>query len=289
MKHVLSIDYETFSDEPIKKAGLYRYIQSPVFEPLLCGYSINGGPTLTLDLVTDADHRRFFRSDFARMLFSPEYEKHAWNAAFEIMASATCFNLPPENLRWFAEQWRDTMLHARYCGLPGSLDGCGKALGLPEDKKKQAAGKALIRTFSVPRTPTARDPRARVRPEDEPEKWNLFKEYNIQDVVTESYIENLLAPWPVPEFLQRQWVLDLVQNARGVGVDMTLVSGALRCAGDTNAALTAEAKELTGLENPNSTAQLLGWIKANYGEDALSTMDKTAVAELMERVNEDDE
>lgn len=282
MRH-LSIDIETFSDEPIAKTGLYRYAQSPAFDILLFGYSFDGASPCVLDLTTNDGREKLMA--MVDSLYDANTIKHAWNAAFEWYCLSVWLRrrklpeLPPE-------QWWDTMLHALYCGLPGSLEACGIALDLPNEKKKLAAGKALIRTFSVPRKPTARNPSTRTLPQDEPEKWALYKTYNQQDVVTETTIDAMLSPWPVPDGVQRQWVLDLRQNLRGVGVDIELVHGALVCATAANAALLQESRRLTGLANPKSTTQLLGWLRDRLGGAAPKTLDKDTVSGLLPGISD---
>ena len=187
---------------------------------------------------------------------------------------------------WFS-QWRDTALHARYCGLPSSLDAVGNALGFGEDKKKMAIGKRLIGTFSVPRKPTARDSRTRVMPVDEPEKWQLYIDYNRRDVETEMHVDAALAAWPVPEEVQREWVLDQVQQMRGVAIDSDLVDGALEIMAAKNAALLEEGAAITGLDNPNSTVQLRKWLNdAIDGEQ--ETLRKADVAELLKTLPDGD-
>lgn len=260
--HHLNIDLETFSSVDIKKAGLYRYVQSPDFEILLFAYSLDGAPVQVIDFTQG----ELISADLLRALVNPNVVKHAYNAAFEwYCLNRARKNLIPGGALRNLRQWQDTMLHSLYCGYPASLDAAGKALGLPEDKRKLATGKALIKQFCTPRKPTERDKRTRIRPADEPEKWQLFKEYNRQDVVTEQEIERRLSCFPVPEYVQRQWITDLTINARGVAVDLDLIHGALDCSDFVTTTLTEEAVQLTGLDNPNSVPQLSGWLTKEMG------------------------
>lgn len=275
MNH-LSIDLETFSSVPIKKAGLYKYVQSPDFEILLFAYSFDGAPATVVDFT--AGER--LPADVLHALTDPTCIKHAYNAAFEWYCLEQAGYLSGLSRRDALAQWRDTMLHALYCGFPGSLEAAGSALGLPEDKRKLTTGRALIRTFCVPRTPTVRDPRTRIRPQDEPEKWELFKAYNRQDVATEMEIERRLAPWAVPDPVQAQWITDQIINARGVRLDLELVCGACACNESITQQLTAEAAEISGLSNPNSVAQLAEWLQAETGEE-LSDLRKDTVSDLL--------
>lgn len=269
--HNINIDLETYSGVDISKGGLYKYAQSPDFEILLIGYSIDGGPVEVIDC-TKTSAPEWFK----RILTDGDYIKHAYNASFEwYCLSVWMGKLLP------VDQWRDTMLHGLYCGYTAGLDATGRALGLPEDKRKLATGKALIRTFCVPTKPTKTNGgRTRTLPQHEPEKWNLFIEYNRQDVVTEQEIDRLLAPWPVPDWVQKQWETDLMINARGVTVDTDLVAGALACGAKSAEENTAEAQQLSGLDNPNSVAQLKAWLAEETGEE-YADLRKDTIAQLL--------
>ncbi|TGJ75503.1 DNA polymerase [Caproiciproducens galactitolivorans] len=286
MIHHLNIDLETFSSVPIAKAGLYKYVQSPDFQILLLGYSIDGAPPIVVDLASGEK----IPGELLRALNDPNVIKHAYNAAFEWYCLTSCKNnLITGNPIDSLPSWRDTMLHALYCGYPASLDVAGKALGLPEDKRKLATGKALIRTFCVPCKPTARNGnRTRTLPQHEPEKWELFKEYNRQDVITEQEIERRLSPFPVPPEVQHQWETDLRINSRGVAVDLDLIHGALECSDTVTVALAKEAVQLTGLDNPNSVAQLSRWLTKETGEEVADLRKDTVAAMLGSNLNSDD-
>lgn len=274
MKHHLSIDLETFSSVSIKKAGAQAYLRSPDFEILLFAYSLDGGPSTVIDLAC-GEKVPWWLYD---ALINPDYIKHAYNAAFEwgCLSRYMGVKLSPS-------QWRDTMLHSLYCGYPASLDAAGRALGLPEDKQKLNTGKALIRYFCVPCKATkSNGQRTRNLPHHDPDKWRLFKEYNAQDVVSEMEIEQRLSAFPVPDFVQKQWETDLLINDRGVAVDMDFVHGALALGETVRSTLTKEAKELTGLFNPNSVKQLAQWLEAETGEE-VSSLRKETVAALLGR------
>lgn len=184
--HHLSIDIETYSDVDIKKAGLYRYAQSPAFAILLFAYSLDSGPVQVIDLASGGP-RSCFPVWLQRALKDPNYIKHAYNAPFEWYCLCQFFRWDPaKEGRVFLSQWRCTMLHGLYCGYPAGLDAVGKALGLAEDKQKLSTGKALIRYFCTPCAPTKTNgQRTRNLPHHDPAKWELFKAYNAQDVVTE--------------------------------------------------------------------------------------------------------
>lgn len=273
MTHHLNIDLETFSSVPIGKAGLYKYVQSPDFQILLFGYSLDGTPPVVVDLARGER----IPQEINNALFSDQVIKHAYNAAFEWYCLSR--NLP--NRESWLYQWRCTMLHGLYCGYTAGLDATGKALGLPDDKRKLATGKALIKLFCTPTKPTARNGnRIRTLPQHEPEKWGLFKTYNVGDVIAEQEIERRLSPFPVPDAVQHQWETDLRINSRGVAVDLDLIHGALECSDTVTSALTDEAVQLTGLDNPNSVAQLSGWLAKETGE-AVDDLRKDTVKTML--------
>lgn len=274
----LSIDLETYSDVNLKKAGLYRYVQSPAFEILLFAYSLDGAPTQVVDMAQGEK----IPLEVVHALTDPQCLKHAYNAAFEwyCLSKYMGVQLPPS-------QWCDTMLHGLYAGYTAGLDATGRALGIPEDKQKLATGKALIRYFCVPCKPTkSNGGRTRNYPHHDPEKWELFKTYNGQDVVAEMEIERRLSVFPVPDFVQKQWETDLLINARGVAVDMDFCEGALELGETIRAQLTDEAVQLSGLQNPNSVKQLARWLSAETGDD-ITSLRKETIKELLGRDNAD--
>ena len=288
MRH-LSIDIETKSSVDIGKAGLYRYAQSPDFEILLIAYKFDERPVKILDLTDEKlrgkqgallnGRQKEFNGECAELceaLRSPRIIKHAYNAAFEwYCLNQAGFETP-------LEQWRCTMAHGLYCGYTAGLDATGRAIGLPQDKQKLTAGKALIRYFCVPCKPAkSNGNRTRNLPRHAPEKWSLFKDYCKQDVVTESEILKRLSLFPMPEEEERLWQMDIRMNAFGVRVDGELIQGALEIDSESAGRLEEEARSLTGLGNPNSAAQLLPWLRANGLE--LENLQKATVAEALGR------
>lgn len=268
----LSIDLETFSSVPIAKAGAQKYIASPDFEILLFAYSLNGAPSVCCDIAQG----ELLPDWVLDALCDPQCLKHAYNAAFEwgCLSKFMGRQLPPE-------QWRCTMFHGLYAGYPAGLDAAGRALGLPEDKRKLSTGKALIRYFCVPCTPTkSNGGRRRNLPSHDPVRWELFKEYNAQDVTTEMEIERRLSLITVPDWLQRQWETDLLINARGVAVDMEMVNGALEIGATVRERLTQEAVRISGLSNPNSVQQLSAWLEQETGEE-VTDLRKDTVAKMI--------
>lgn len=272
MKH-LSIDIETRSSVDIGKAGLYKYAQSPDFRILLFAFQEDENPVEVVDLAQGEG----IPEHAVRMLADPDVTKHAYNAAFEWY----CLNRA--GYQTPLEQWRCTMAHGLYCGYTAGLDATGKAIGLPRDKQKLAAGKALIRYFCVPCRPTKTNGnRTWNQPWHAKEKWELFKEYNRQDVVTERAILNRLEQFPMPESEQKQWQMDVLMNAFGVRVDTELIKGALYIDAVSTQELTEEAVRITGLGNPNSGAQLVPWLNTQCGRDRFQDIQKATVADALD-------
>lgn len=272
--HHLSIDIETRSSIDIGKAGAYKYAQSPDFEILLFAYQWNNDPVKVIDLKNGEELPCWLMQALA----DPNVIKHAYNAAFEWY----CLNCAGYETP--IEQWRCTMAHGLYCGYTAGLDATGKAIGLPQDKQKLTTGKALIRYFCVPCKPTKTNgSRTWNQPWHDTDKWDLFKEYCKQDVVTEREILKRLDLFPMPEEEERLWQMDVLMNAYGVRVDTDLIEGALYIDQISTQRLTDEAISLTGLQNPNSAAQLLQWLRDN-GTEA-DNLQKATVAELLGGIN----
>lgn len=275
----LSIDIETKSSVDIGKAGLYRYAQSEDFEVLLFAYQIDEGEVELVDLAQGEQ----IPENVQLMLKDAAVVKHAYNAAFEWY----CLNRAGYETP--LEQWRCTMVHGLYCGYTAGLDATGKAIGLPQDKQKLTTGKALIRYFCVPCKPTkSNGNRTWNLPRHAPEKWELFKEYCKQDVVTEHAILKRLNYFPVPEEEQELWQQDIRINVFGVRVDSKLIEGALTIDGVSSAELTEEAINITGLQNPNSTVQLKAWVEKELSDSLemdveLPGLRKEEVSMLLER------
>ena len=266
----LSIDLETYSSVNIKKSGLYKYVQSSDFEILLFAYAYDEEAVQVVDLASG----EIIPEGVLLDLSNPEVEKHAYNAAFEYYCLSKFF-------RTVLEQWHCTMVHGLYCGYPGSLAAIGEALNLPQEKKKMAEGKNLIRYFCSPCTPTKRNGgRIRNLPFHDLAKWNLFKEYCQQDVVTERVIARKLSTHPLPSSEHALWVVDQLINIGGVAIDQELVGGALQISNHISEELSSKAKELTGLNNPNSIAQLKRWVEDNANIQ-IDSLNKQTVSELL--------
>jgi len=276
----LSVDIETYSSVDIKKSGLYRYVEAPDFSVLLFAYSLDGNPVKVVDLAQGEQIPRHI----VQALFDPAVEKRAWNAAFEWYSLGRHFGLSRDQLLAWLWQWKCSMVHAYYCGYPGSLAAAGEALGLPQDKRKMSVGGALIRTFCVPQKPTkANGGRTRTLPHHEPEKWRLFKQYCAGDVAAEMAIAEKLDVFPVPEQEWQLWRLDMTINERGVECDRQLVESAIQMLDAETAGLVAEAVRLTGIENPKSVQQLTQWLKEETGEE-VADLRKGTVAKMVEKL-----
>lgn len=274
---ILTIDLETYSPQDIGKVGAYRYAQDPDFEILLCSAAVDDGRVVLIDTTHNGNAGL---AAVKPLLFDPRFTKRAWNAAFEWWCLSEYFHLTQQQREDWLDQWQDSMVHAMYCGLPASLKMAGQALQLPEDKAKMREGAALIRYFCCPCKPTkVNGGRTRNLPEHDPEKWEIFRQYNIRDVETERHIDKLLEPFTVPDFIWQQWRDDVRMNSRGIATDANLTSGALWCGDRYSAELLEEAQQLTGLSNPNSPGQLLAWLGANG--TVLPNLRKETVAEAL--------
>lgn len=266
MKHILSIDLETYSPIDIKY-GVYKY--SEQVEILLFAYSLDYAPPVCLDLTSEQ-----LPNWLLKALTDPDYTKKAFNAAFERCVLNKVYGIytPPE-------QWECTLVRAAMCGLPLSLDDASKALGLIE--KKDPVGKALIRYFSMPCKPTAANGmRTRNLPEHDPEKWQQFINYCKQDIVTEQAIDKTCAWYKIPEVEHEIWCLNERKNERGVQIDTTLIDSAIYIDQTYRAELTEEAINLTGLKNVNSPAQLKKWLELET-EDVIDNLNKLTVNKML--------
>lgn len=273
----LSIDVETFSSVDLGACGLHKYMESDDFEILLIGYSFDGGPVQ----VHDCTEPGCWPRELLSALVDPAVTKTAWNASFERQAFATALEeeMPPE-------QWSDTMIMAAEMGLPMSLAAAGMALGLPEDQLKDPIGKSLIQYFSKPCRPTkANGGRTRNLPKHDPEKWKLYKKYNRQDVVTEMAIRSKLRP--LAESEQRLWCLDQRMNDHGVRIDIPMVEKIVEYDEKRRQELQEEARELTGLSNPNSISQLRPWLEKRGIPLTQLTKDTVAAALRLKYLPED--
>lgn len=275
----LSVDIETYSDQEIWRVGLFRYCDTPSFEILLFAYSIDFGDVHVVDLALGET----IPPEIVEALKDPAVTKHAYNAAFEI----TCINRA--GIKTPPDQWVDTMLMGMYLGYPAGLAKLGAVLGLPEDKKKMAEGKALIKYFCIPCAPARSNGwRTRNLPQHDPEKWDVFKRYNGQDVITEMEDYQRLKAFPLPDEVQRDWVIDYDLNLRGIQIDTDLVKGALQINSENKALLLTRAEELTRLVNPCSRSSMLDWLHAqgvalkDLTKETVSTALKTAKGPVKE-------
>ena len=269
----LSIDIETFSPEPLAKCGVYRYSQAPEFEVLLFGYSVDSGPVQVVDLTVGER----IPADVLAALTDPAVSKWAFNAQFERVCLSRYLGYPVG--RYLnPDSWYCTMVWSATLGLPLSLEGVGAVLGLEKQKLKE--GKDLVRYFCTPAK--AKDGSTfRRLPADAPEKWTVFKAYNLRDVETEMSIQQKLSRFPVSQEEWGNYHLDQHINDRGILLDRTLVAQAIRCDERFKRTHLEQARSVTGLENPNSPAQLKAWL-AEKGVEAES-LSKASVLELLSR------
>ena len=290
MIHTLSIDIETYSDVDLSKSGVYRYTESDNFEILLFGYAVDGGSVSVVDLASGET----VPSEIIQALTDPDIIKWAFNASFErICLSAWLRRYYPESFSSYGAEndtvsnyldpasWRCSMIWSAYMGLPLSLAGCGKVLGLEEQKMTE--GKDLIRYFCTPCKPTkVNGGRTRNLPEHDVQKWTTFKAYNRRDVEVEMSIQAKLKRFPVPDFLWDEYHLDQMINDRGVALDMDLVENAITFDETSKSEIAEQMKQLTSLENPNSVVQMKSWL-SDQGVHAES-LGKKDVAALIKEV-----
>lgn len=274
----ISIDIETFSSVDLAKSGVYRYAESPDFEVLLFGYSVDGGAVSVVDLASGEKIPPHILS----ALEDETVIKCAFNANFERICLSRLLGY--ETGRYLSPvSWHCTMVWSAYMGLPLSLQGCGAVLRL--DRQKLTEGKELIRYFCVPCQPTkANGGRTRNLPGDAPEKWARFKIYNARDVETEAEIQQKLSRFPVPEEIWDEYCIDQKINDTGVALDRTLVREAIAMDGVSGHELSDAMKSLTALENPNSVSQMKAWLAANGLHT--DTLGKKTVAELLKTAPE---
>ena len=268
MQH-LSIDIETYSSVNLQKAGVYKYAESPDFDILLFGYSVDGGAVQVIDLACGEK----IPAEIVDALSDESVTKWAFNAQFERVCLSNYLDT------WLStDSWHCTMVWSATLGLPLSLEGVGAVLGL--EKQKLTEGKNLIKYFCVPCAPTKTNGgRTRNLPQHDMEKWEQFKAYNLRDVETEMSIQKKLSRFPVPDFIWDEYHLDQEINDRGIGLDMTLVEQAISIDSISRKSLTQQIQNLTDLDNPNSVTQMKGWLSDNGLE--MDTLGKKAVAETL--------
>lgn len=282
----MGVDIETYSSVDLQKAGVRPYTESADFTILLIGYRVDDQPTRIIDLAGDGDEYPTLLppvlsdlpagdlDEFLCLLTDRSVIKTAYNASFERTCLARYFArpMPPE-------QWRCTMVQAATLGLPGTLAQVGAALGL--EKQKLTEGAELIRWFCKPTKDGVRH-----WPKDAPDKWERFRRYNVRDVDVETDIRDRLSRWPRPQVELDAWTLDQRINDRGVRLDTGLLEKALELDAGYTARLMDEARQLTALRNPNSDAQLKGWL-AGRGL-VTDSLDKDTLPSLLEAANDGD-
>ena len=283
----LSLDLETYSDIELGRCGVYRYSESPAFEILLLGYSINGQKPRTIDIAGGET----VPSWLIDAIVSKDVIKWAFNASFERVCLSRwirryypdkfeSYSIADYSVSSFLDpvSWRCTLVWSAYIGLPLSLEGVGKVLNLEEQKLTE--GKDLIRYFCVPCAPTrTNNGRLRNRPSDASDKWTLFKKYNVRDVEVETSIQEKLRNYPVPDYVWDEYHIDQQINDRGIVIDMKLVENAIAFDSRAKAELSSRMRECTELENPNSVVQMKMWL-SDHGVEA-QTLGKKAVSELI--------
>ena len=263
----ISIDIETYSSVNLTKSGVYKYCEADDFEILLFAYSVDGGEVKVVDLAMGEK----IPLPVLNALTDENVMKWAFNAQFERICLSKYIGK-----HMTAKAWRCTMVWAATLGLPLSLEGVGAVLGL--EKQKLTEGKELIRYFCTPGK--LRDGTTiRHLPQDASERWEQFKKYNIRDVEVEMSIQQRLSKFPVSETEWQNYILDQEINDRGIMLDMNLVESAIECDNEMRESNLQTAREITGLQNPNSTVQLKEWLSEQGVKT--ETLSKDAIEELL--------
>jgi DNA polymerase len=294
--HEIDIDLETFSSNDLSKCGVYKYAEADDFEIMLFGYSADGGdvrvidlangeaiPNEIIDALTDdavikwAHNSQFERICLSRYLRDKGISLDPFHDSHPLSTERAAYLNP--------ESWRCSMIWGAYLGLPLSLDKVGSVLKL--EQRKMSEGKALIRYFCVPCKPTkANGGRTRNMPSDDPEKWDVFKQYNKRDVEVEIQIKDKLHGFPIPDFVWDEYHIDQGINDRGILVDMQLVDSAISMDERSKKELSDKMKEITHIDNPGSVQQMKQWLSDNglemdsLGKKEVAAAIKTAPREL---------
>ena len=291
----ISIDIETYSGNDLGKCGVYKYVQHPNFDILLFGYAVDGGAVRVADLASGET----LPEEVLAALSDESVTKWAFNSNFERVCLSewlrrnhseyfSSYNVPGDTVSDYLNPrgWKCSMVWSAYMGLPLSLAGAGAVLGLEEQKLKE--GKDLIRYFCVPCKATkANGGRTRNLPEHDREKWERFKSYNQRDVEVEMSIQEKLRNFPVPDFVWEEFWLDQEINDRGILLDIDMVENAILLDGISKDKLSDSMKKITGLENPNSVAQMKQWLSSRGVET--ETLGKKDAARMIADRDMDEE
>ncbi|MFR7973470.1 MAG: DNA polymerase [Lacrimispora saccharolytica] len=291
----ISIDIETYSENDLGKCGVYKYVQHPDFDILLFGYAVDGGDVRVVDLASG----KTMPEEVLAALSDETVTKWAFNSNFERVCLSewlrrnhpeyfSSYSVPGDTVGDYLDPrgWKCSMVWSAYMGLPLSLAGAGAVLGLEEQKLKE--GKELIRYFCVPCKATkANGGRTRNLPEHDREKWERFRSYNQRDVEAEMSIQEKLRNFPVPDFVWEEFWLDQEINDRGILLDMDLAENAILLDGISKDKLSDSMKEITGLENPNSVAQMKQWLSSRGVET--ETLGKKDAARMIADRDMDEE
>ena len=278
MKYIC-IDIETYSEADLSKCGVYRYAEDPSFEILLFGYSLDGAPVQVIDLASGEK----IPHEIAQAIKDDGVIKWAFNAQFERICLSAY--LSDGDIKYLnPASWRCSMIWAATLGLPLSLEGVGAVLKL--ENQKMAEGKALIRYFSSPCSPTkSNGGRTRNLPHHAPDKWRLFKEYNARDVEVEMAIRDKLRNYPVSDAIWDEYILDQQINDRGIMVDMDVARNAINIDSRIYDEIMQRLRSITGLENPGSVMQMRQWLLERGMET--DSLDKKTVIKLLADATDD--
>ena len=269
----LSIDIETYSEASLSSTGVYRYAADQSFTVLLFAYSVDAGPVQIVDLA-QGEH---LPAEVEAALSDPSVQKWAFNAQFERVCLSAYLGEKLDPRGWYC-----SMVWSTYAGIPLNLAGVAQALHL--ETEKMTEGKDLIRKFSQPCKATkSNGGRTRNLPEHAPEDWETFKAYCVRDVEVERAIASRLTPLPMPSFEWENYWRDQRFNDMGVGIDVELASKAVEADREIKEALYTQMRHWTGVENPQSVTQLLGWLQEHGAH--LPSLAKADVASALEEAD----
>ena len=211
-------DFETYSEANLRKCGTDRYARDPSTEVLMYAYAFDNEP---VQQWVPAEGEKMPK-DVRDALRDPDVIKSAWNAPIEINILKHVLN---EDI--YINEWRCSMALAATLSLPLSLGKCGEVLGVEQDKRKDSRGKALIRKFCMPLKPTKRRKYTKATWVTDPDEWEEFKAYNIQDVEAERANVRKMLRYDLPEHEWELWFLDQKINQRGIPINLAAIDNAV--------------------------------------------------------------
>lgn len=251
-EHELHIDFETASEADLVEVGVDVYARDFSTRVLMVAWSLDDGDVEQWD----EDSLDPFPERLLDLIRNPRVKKISHNASFEraIFRHVLECDTPPE-------EWHCTMAQAFMLGLPGALKKLGEILLLPPEMQKMDQGRKLITKFCKRHRATKKNATGWKNAATDPDDWEVFKEYNRQDVRTEKEAKKRMSRFPIHPNEWRLWYLDQTINERGWPIDRTMVTNAATKVREEDERLRQVLFDLTGLQNPNSDAQFKPWAR----------------------------